>query len=154
MALPLLICFTYYTLNFRKFKHSYFVVVGIICLYCISLLIIYEFLKGSFNIYILIVNIIISVLFLFLKDKYGSELVNIYANMIAKFSTMIPVFFFIFIGLFAAIFTQPIAYLLTFYLLKIEYEKINKLVYLNLVVSWLLLFQIYWMYFGHKLFQY
>lgn len=151
VALPILICLTYFTLNFRKFEYSYYVVVGIIGLYSISFLVLLELSKGSFNIYIEVINIVTSILFLFLKDKYATETLNKIMHSIAKLFSGFPFLFIFFFGLFMAAITLPIAFLLTFYLLKADYKKIKELVYWNLVASWLFLIQMYWMIFGMKM---
>lgn len=147
VSLPLLIVFTYVAINFRKIKFAYNIIVGLINLFCISFLVIKLVTKSNINIPLAILNIIFSIVFVFRIDKYKSDSLKNTAFYFAKLLTFFPLIFIPFGGLIFVIITQPIAYLLTFYLVQSNFEKINKLVYTNLIISWLFLILMFWIVF-------
>jgi hypothetical protein len=147
ISLPLLIVFTYVAINFRKIKFAYNIIVGLINLFCISFLVIKLTTKSNINIPLAVLNIIFSIVFLFRLDKFKSDSLKKTAFYFAKLLTFFPLIFIPFGGLIFVIITQPIAYLLTFYLVQSNFEKINKLVYTNLIISWLFLILMFWIVF-------
>lgn len=135
----LLIFFSYMVLSFRKIKFSYYILVGIINIWCISFFIYHITTKTTINTSLTVFNIVASIVFQFDKSTYRSAIVTKFSIGIARLLTSIPIVLSFFGGIAILAYTQPIAYLLGFYLLKANYEKSNSIISTNLVLSWLFL---------------
>ena len=131
----LLVLFSYIIINFKNIKYAYNILIGIINIWCISVFL-YLTIETKNN--LLALNIlIISLIFHFANYLPKGKIGKSFSIGIIWFLTIISCLScFSGVGALILFFTQPIIYLLGFYLLKNEYEKISIPVFINLIISW------------------
>lgn len=134
-ALILLIALSYTTIYFKRIKHSYHILIGIINIWCI---IAFLYIKNytDFNYKFILCSFILSLIFHFIIKLLKIKLIKILSVIIVWiFTAYACIIFFSMANIFITI-IQPFGYLFGFYLLKSNYEKNIIPIFINLLMTW------------------
>lgn len=136
ITIILLIAFSYTTINFKKIKYAYNVLIGILNIWCITVFL-YIIIQTDNNSSFALFNVILSVIFHFgfaLPKMKSAKIISIGILWISTILSCLLCFSGI--GALMLFLLQPISYLFGFYLLKMKNEKINIPIYINLIITW------------------
>jgi hypothetical protein len=136
----LLTVFTYVIINFEKIKFSYNIVVGLINIWCFSILLYFKTQTDfniSFALFIFILSLIFQLNNNILQRRKEIKIISIGIVLISTILSLISCSSMV--GFFILSFTQPVSYLFSFYLLKTYDKKYIFPIFINLIITWVLL---------------